>query len=317
MKEGIKDGSASPVVTWHEHLMPLGEAVCACGLFDGVHLGHQYLIEKTLADAIAHEVKSWIITFDCDPEEILHPDIPCRKLLTNEDRISMLSCTGVDGVLVIPFTRDIARLEPLEFCEAVLKPTLTMLSLHVGVDFRYGAQGQGTVQTLDTWMCVNSGRLVAHGLLHHGEKPVTATCIRELLKQGEVDMANQLLTRPFFLKGTVVAGRGVGRSLGVPTANLKPELPAVTLGEGVYGGYAVVADARYRAAISIGAASTFNVSVPSIEPHLLDFDGDLYGQELCISFLEYLRPMKTFTSVGELRNAIDADVDWIRKNLPL
>ena len=317
MKEGIKDGSASPVVTWHEQMKPLGAAVCACGLFDGVHLGHQYLIEKTLADAIAHKAKSWIITFDCDPEEILHPDTPCHKLLSNEDRINMLSCTGVDGVLVIPFTQDSARLEPHEFCEAVLKPTLTMLSLHVGLDFRYGARGQGTVQTLDTWMCRNSGRLVAHELLNHGENPVTATRIRDLLAKGEVDLANQLLTRPFFLKGTVVAGRGVGRSMGTPTANLKPELPAVTLGEGVYGGYAFVAGTRYRAAISIGAASTFDVSVPSIEPYLLDFDGDLYDQDLCISFLERLRSMKTFASVRELKNAIDVDVDWIRKNLPL
>jgi len=317
MNKNTVDGDAAPIVIWHEGMEPIGPVVCAMGVFDGVHEGHQYLIKHTLVDSCEHGVSAWIVTFDRDPEEVLNPGKPCHKLLSNEDRLQMLACTGVDGVMVLPFNNDLSVLDPEAFCDTFLSPIAAVRSIHVGVGFRYGAMARGTTDTLDTWMRAQGGTLTAHELYDEGGSPVSATRIRGLLTNSEVEQATRLLTRPFYLRGSVVEGRGMGRRLGIPTANLKPEYPAVTLGDGVYGGYALVADRRYQAAISIGAASTFGIEESTIEPHLLDFDGDIYGQEVVISFHAYLRPMTTYDSPEELKKAINANISWIRENLPL
>ena len=309
--------AATPIVVWHEGITPLGDIVATMGVFDGVHQGHQYLISHALADAEALNVPAWVITFDRDPEEVLRVGNYHHKLLSNTDRLRLLARTGVDGVLAIPFNEAFAHLTYDEFCETFIRPTASVRSLHVGVGFRYGTKTQGTTETLGAWMSLQGGKVTAHELFDEGGSSVSATRIRGLLANCEVEEANRLLTRPFFLKGAVVEGRGVGKELGIPTANLKPEFPAVTLGDGVYGGYVFVAATRYRAAISIGLASTFGVKTSTIEPHLLDFDGDLYGQEITISFLRYLRPMTTFASTDVLKGAIKDDIAWIRTNLPL
>ena len=296
---------------------PLGNAVCAMGVFDGLHLGHQYLISRTLADALQRQVPAWILTFDIDPKEVLSPDESPQKLLCNEDRLHMLSQTGVDGVLVIPFTEDLAASTPDGFCTHVIKPAVTVDSMHVGENFRYGAKAQGNAKTLGEWLHSSGAALVSHELYDEGGEPITSTRIRGLLKTTKIEAAAGLLTRPFYLKGKVVEGRKVGRSIGVPTANLQTDYPAATLCDGGYAGYVDVKGVRYRGAISVGAPTTFGIFESTIEPHILDFDGDIYGEEIVVSFVEYLRPMKTFDTVEELRETIMSDINKIRKNLPL
>ena len=307
----------APIITWHQDREPLGHVVCAMGVFDGVHRGHQYLIERVLEDAAQRHIPAWIITFDLDPVEVLSTEASPQKLLSNEDRLQMLSQTGVDGVLVIPFATDVAKMTPDEFCEQVIKPAMTVDALHVGANFRYGAKAQGNTKTLSDWLHSKGGTLVGHELLDDEDEPITSTRIRGLLASKEIEKANELLSRPFCLKGRVVEGRKVGRTLGVPTANLKPEYPAATLCDGGYGGYVDIRGTRYRGAISVGAPTTFGIFESTIEPHILDFEGNIYGEEIVVSFVMYLRPMKTFDSVDELRETIMEDIARIRKDISL
>jgi len=317
VSETLADAShiQAPLIIWHEGMEALGSAACAFGVFDGVHHGHQFIISRALADARVRGIGAYIITFDRDPEEQLHPDAPCRKLLSNEDRLSLLARTGVDGVLVIPFEKGLSGLSPNAFCETVIKSAFPTCFLHTGEDFRYGTRALGTAATLNNWAHVYGGSLTAHKLYDEEGAAVSATRIRGLLQESQLGEATRLLTRPFYLTGIVVEGRREGSRMGIPTANLKTAYPAVTLGDGVYGGYVHVDGLRYRAAISVGAASTFGVDVFSIEPHLLDFEGDLYGKTITLYFISYLRPMKTFDSPEELKEAIMCDIDWTRENL--
>ena len=307
----------APIITWCKGMEPLGNAVCVMGVFDGVHRGHQYLLARTLADAQQRQAPAWILTFDLDPQEVLSPDVLPQKLLSDSDRLHLLSQTGVDGVLVVPFTAELAMMAPDEFCEQVIKPAITIEAMHVGVDFRYGAKAEGDTKTMQAWLQAQGGTLAAHELLDDDGQHITSTRIRRLLNNCDTEKAAQLLARPFYLKGMVVEGRKVGRSLGVPTANLRADYPAATLGDGGYACYADVRGVRYRAATSVGAPTTFGVFESTIEPHILDFEGDIYGEEIVISFVDYLRPMKTFDSVDELKDAIMADINWIRENIPL
>ncbi|MDR2714417.1 MAG: riboflavin biosynthesis protein RibF [Coriobacteriales bacterium] len=303
-------------IVWHENVESLGSACLAFGVFDGVHRGHQYLISQMLADAHERKVASYIVTFDKDPEEVLFPDAPCNKLQSNEERLELLSQSGASGLLVIPFTKELAAMSPDVFCGTVLGSTFSQCFLHVGADFRYGARAMGTATTLATWAQAQGGELTAHELLDEGGTPVTSTRIRSLLAKGAVGEAKHLLARPFSLVGTVVRGRGEGRGMGIPTANLDVGYPVAALCEGVYAGYALVGELWYRAAISVGAATTFGVEESSIEPHLLGFDGDIYGQTMRLSFLEYVRPMKTFESSEALAAAINDDLAHVHATLP-
>lgn len=169
-------------------------ASCAFGVFDGVHRGHQYLIDHTIATA--NEGRSIIITFDRDPDEIFHP-ARLHKLMTNEERIAALEATGVDDIVVLPFTSDLYTMAPDVFLDSLFSKGLPT-HLHIGEDFRFGAKAQGTVQSLQTWAAENATeecmlKVHGHPLLNAEGSPITATRIRVLIEQGENDEAVELL----------------------------------------------------------------------------------------------------------------------------
>lgn len=292
----------------------LARSACAFGVFDGVHAGHRFLIESACADAREHGLASVVLTFDSDPDERFHPD-RLKKLLTNQDRISMLAQTGVDAVVVLPFTSELASLSPQEFLQGVLAGNVPA-SLHVGSDIRFGSKVAGDVECLRQWGKLNDMRVCAYDLLKLNGEPVTSTRIRLLLSQGKVEDAQALLSYPYTLHDRVVAGRGEGRDMGFRTANLVVDPMRRILCEGVYAAYAIVGGKRYKAAVSVGVSPTFKDQTDAYsEVHILDFEEDIYGQDIEVQFVAWLRPMMAFDSVEELIATVMGNIAWVRDNL--
>lgn len=287
---------------------------CAFGVFDGVHAGHRFLIESACADAGEHGLRSVALTFDIDPDERFHPE-RLKKLLSNQDRIAMLADSGVDAVIVLPFTDGFAANSPEAFLQAVFGGNVPA-SLHVGSDLRFGSKAAGDVPFLREWGSANGMRVCAYDLFQMDGQPVTSTRIRHLLAEGAVDQASELLTYPYTLHDRVVAGRGEGRDMGFKTANLIVEPMRRILREGVYGAYAIVDGVRYKAAVSVGVSPTFKDQTEAYsEVHILDFEEDIYGQDIKVEFVAWLRPMITFDSVDELIATVMGNIAWVRDNL--
>lgn len=289
------------------------DAACAFGVFDGVHLGHQAIIEGMVRTARADGGSAVVMTFDIDPDEVFVPGF--KKLMPNEARIEALATSGADAVVVLPFTERLRSLDPQSFLERTFGNTM-LGSMHVGRDFRFGCKASGTVDDLRLWADKSGAAVYAYELEEQDGSPITSTRIRAALAAGDVATAAALLGRPYALTAQVDHGRGEGAGFGIRTANLRVPDDLCAVGEGVYAGYALVDGARYKAAVNVGLARTFEEAArDNLEAHLLDFEGDLYGKPLDVQFVEWLRPQRTFGSTDELVATITANIDWVRENL--
>ena len=288
-------------------------ASCALGVFDGLHVGHRYLINCAI-DSARPDGRAVAITFDVDPDEVFRPDT-LKKLSRNADRITALAASGVDDVVVMPFTSALYTLSPEAFLETAF-PQGVPAHLHVGEDFRFGAKAAGTVETLMKWGVETGCSVHPHQLVSADGEPITATRIRKLLLACDLDGANRLLGHPYTLCETVRPGRGAGANLGFATANLQVKPHDRVLGEGVYGAYATVDGQRFKAAVSVGVAPTFEAdATANMEVHILDFEGDLVNRTIAVEFVSYLRPMIKFDSTDELIATVMANIQWARDNL--
>lgn len=289
-------------------------ACCAFGVFDGVHKGHEALISCAIEDSKKRGSASFALTFDLDPDEMFRPG-ELKKLMTNEDRIRALAASGADFVAVLPFTREFASLSPEDFLASTFGE-LAPASIHVGEGFRFGARAKGTEETLIEWGSRHSCSVTPHELLCLEGAPVSATRIRGLLSTGNVEEATKLLGRPWKVRGTVVSGRGEGAQMGIRTANLSIPDEFRAVGDGVYAAYVHVDGKRYKAAVNMGVAATFaDRSTANCEAHLLDFDGNIYGCEIEVEFIAWLRPMRVFDDVDELIATIMSNIEWVREHL--
>lgn len=227
----------------------------------------------------------------------------------------MLAETGVDAVVALPFTREFAASLPEEFLARTFG-TGVPAHLHVGLDFHFGAKAAGAVPELRTWADGHGMQVHAHDLKSEDGAPISATRIRLLLADGKLDEANHLLGRPYFMTGIVRPGRGEGADMGIRTANLEVPDQMRPLSDGVYGAYAHVDGKRYKAAVNVGVAATFaDRATATCEVHILDFDGDIYGQYMKVEFMKWLRPMRAFDDISELIATVQGNIDWVRENL--
>jgi riboflavin kinase/FMN adenylyltransferase len=297
----------------------LEDAVLAMGVFDGLHQGHQFLLEQACSDARERGLPAWAVTFACDPDELFKPTEQVRKLSSNNERLRRLQQSGVDGVLAIEFSLAVAALEPLQFLNRIIAQAFRPASLHIGSDFHFGTHASGGVNDLRNWAAARQCRINAHELLCEHGLPVTATRIRNLLASGRVAEAAGLLTRPYSLQATVVEGRHQGSLLGFPTANLAiaPQLAAVA--HGVYAGTVKLEDGSlYPAAVSVGVPATFGDLPATTEATLLNYPPNaapLYGQTVTLAYHQFLRPMQAFANVDELKAAIAKNVQQTRELL--
>lgn len=288
---------------------------CVCfGVFDGVHLGHRYVIDQARDEARAKARPCVVLTFDIDPDEMFHAD-RLKKLMSNERRLKTLAALDVDAVVVFPFTREFASQEPHAFLDSAFAGRVPC-SIHVGEDFRFGSRAAGDLGVLSAWGSAHGMDVHGHQLLLENGEPVTSTRIRLLLGEGNVAQAAHYLDGLYTIDAAVQQGRGEGADFGFKTANLHVPDMLRALSDGVYAAYATVDGVRYKAAVSNGVAPTFaDTAKANVEVHILDFDGDLYGKTIEVSFVEWLRPMMTFPSVDELISTVMGNIDWVRNNL--
>ncbi|RUM87618.1 MAG: riboflavin biosynthesis protein RibF [Thermodesulfatator sp.] len=289
--------------------------VATLGNFDGVHLGHQALLRETLAWALQIKGTPLVVTFEPHPRRVLCPEDPPALLTTFEERLQLLASYGLSRVLVLPFGLELASLPPEEFVEEYLVDGLRLKGLVVGFNYRFGRGRRGDVALL-----LRLGeRLGFEVRVVPPQKvdglTVSSSLIRELLFQGEVDRAAQLLGRPYTLKGRVIPGEGRGRTLGFPTANLEVSSEKLLPARGVYAVRVAWAGNWWKGVMNLGQRPTFEGRRLCLEVHLFDFQGDLYGETLTVAFIKFLRPEKKFSSPAALREQILQDCQRARQIL--
>ena len=298
------------VICQSQELRPGSRRVCAAiGVFDGIHLGHQQVIRRTLADALQWEALSVVITFDRHPSALLAPDRAPPMIYTNQKRLTTLEDMGVDVTWLIPFDVPFSQTPGEVFIRKLASDFSPLHSLSVGLDFAFGHRRSGHVGVLQ--LLGKELGFGVHGLASvalDGET-VSSTRIRQAIQSGQLHAADQMLGRPWSLSGRVVHGDHLGRTLGFPTANL--DINGLVLPpNGVYAAHVRAQRNDYRSVINIGFRPTVsNATIkPRVEAHLLNFTGDLYGLEIEVFFVEKLREELKFASVEALRSQIEQDV---------
>jgi len=291
--------------------LPAGsQKIClAIGFFDGVHLGHQQIIRQTIADARQHEARALVLTFDQHPSTIVAPARVPPLLYSLPQRLRTIESLGADYLLLLHFDESFSRRTGEEFIRTLAHDLGQVRSVCVGANFVFGHRRSGNVELLQR--LGGELRFAVRGMAAvalDGET-VSSTRIREAVMSGNLDAASQMLGRAYSLAGVVSRGDGVGRQLGFPTANL--DVAGLALPpHGVYAVQARAGERQYHAVLNLGMRPTLQHPAPQLrlEVHLLDFEGDLYGQELEVAFVEKLRDEKKFSSLRELRDQIARDI---------
>jgi riboflavin kinase/FMN adenylyltransferase len=290
-----------------------GPAVVTVGFFDGVHLGHQAVITRTVSLARNRGVPSIAVTFDRHPREVFAPGTEPRQLTSPARKAELIAALGVDILLVLAFTEEFSRVPADEFAKQILVERLHAEHVAVGENFTFGHKALGNVETL-----IDLGRTLGFGaegvpLLEVGGRTVSSTAIRSALADGDVTWPRLALGRRYRVDGRVGEGAGRGKTLGWPTANL--DLPPKMLlpGKGVYAGTATLPAGRWTAAVNVGTNPTFGVEPLHLEAFLLDFDGDIRGEEMSVEFWERVSGEERFDSIDALVEKIAADVRRTRE----
>jgi len=285
------------------------------GVFDGVHLGHRYLLRNLKESAQGAGHLSGVVTFNRHPDELLAPHREIRYLTTLEEKVDLLGEVGLDLVVALPFTRDMAQTTARDFVLALLE-RLQMKELWVGPDFALGKGRQGDSTHLQTLAEELGFQLHVMQPLTDAGEVISSSRVRALIREGRVSDAAQLLGRSPSIAGTVVHGARRGHKLGFPTANLAPNEMIVTPANGVYAARVVWDITNHAGVVNIGRRPTFeNLSQTILEAHVLDFTGDLYGKNVRVEFIERLRPEQRFESAEALISQMRKDVDNTRRAL--
>lgn len=299
-----------------EKTTPGKPLVATIGFFDGVHRGHQFLIKQVCDEAKASGMESAVITFDEHPRKVLHQDYQPRLLSTLEEKLILLSRTGIGNAVVLHFDREMAGLSAHDFMEKVLHDRLNVKKLIIGYDNRFGhnrAEGFDDYVRMGHEMGIEVIQSQAFSL---DGVNVSSSYIRKLIEKGELELANKCLGYPYAIYGKVVSGYQEGRKLGFPTANLDLSgsgqlVPA----NGVYGVKVRLQDSMQyrRGMMNIGTRPTFNGKNLSIEAYIFDFSGDIYGQTLVAAFIHRIRDEHKFDSAEELAEQMRNDAKIIEE----
>lgn len=284
--------------------------IYALGFFDGVHLGHQALLKACKALADAQGCKAAAVTFSSHPDTLVLGKTP-GLINTIEDRERLLTAFGMDEVVVLSFDKKMQTMPWQEFLE-LLREDHNAAGLVCGHDFRFGNRGAGNGEHLAAYCREHQMAYAIVPEQRLGEITVSSTHIRDLLEAGELEEAARFLGHPHILSGAVVSGRRLGRTLGIPTANLSLPEGTLALPYGVYACKALAEGNHYLAVTNIGSRPTVGGHRVTVEPWLMDFSGDLYGKVLTLELHSFLRPEKTFGSLEELKAEIQKNARQTR-----
>ncbi|WP_437188398.1 bifunctional riboflavin kinase/FAD synthetase [Planctomicrobium sp. SH668] len=295
-----------------EGLDPNLGCVLSIGNFDGIHRGHQHILQQLMEKSARLNVPSVVMTFDPHPAILLNPETPPPpRLTTSHQKIRRMQELGIDRVVVYPTTPELLQLTPREFFDRVVIGQFQARGMVEGPNFYFGKDRTGNDAVLKQ-LCEEAGcELTIVDLQTQGESLVSSSMIRRALSSGDVAAAAEFLGRPHSIEGVVRYGAQRGRTIGFPTANIENVDNMVPV-DGVYGCRVLTGSGSHLAAVSIGPNPTFSDGRRKIEVHLLDFSGDLYGQYLVVEFLNFVRGLKKFESAEELQHQIKSDVALIR-----
>ena len=299
--------------------LPLDQepSVVTVGFFDGVHLGHRAVLERTVERAREGEIRSVAITFDRHPREILSPGSEPRLLTTVERKADLIGALGIDTLVVLEFTSVFSQITGEDFVADVLVGGVHAAHAVMGANFTFGYKAAGTIATLPEMGAPHGMTAEGVDLVDLGGRTVSSTSVRGALAAGDLEWPRLALGRRFVLDGEVISGHGRGQGLGFPTANLQTWPRLLLPGQGIYAGVAEVRGHRHVAAIDVGTNPTFGVEPLHVEAFLLDYEGsDLRGESFAVEFWERLRDEIRYDSVDELVAAIGYDVERTRLIVP-
>ncbi len=290
------------------------------GVFDGVHRGHLHLVRLLLERAHADGLASVAITFNPHPRSVLRPGAAVTYLTSLEERVELLQGLGLDAIGVLPFTSELAQLSPEEFLR-MLSEELDMRLLMVGPDFALGRNRAGTISVMRAAGQELGFRVEVAPLLAEDDEKVGSSGVRQALSEGNLERVARLLGRPYSLRGPIIGGDRRGHTLGFPTANIAVGLDRALPAFGIYVTRAYLRESAYQSCTSIGVRPTFEVEPrPTVEAYIIDFDEEVYGEELRLDILHRLRREIKFEHVDELVAQMRRDIketrDWFRTNAP-
>ncbi len=303
------------VVQEIESLKSVKRPVVTIGSFDGVHTAHIKIIEKVKKISEELRGESVVVSFDPHPRQVIYPQAHDLELLTTRDeKIKILASLGIDYLLLMPFSIDFSRMSPEEYIEKFIIRGLHPKAIVLGYDHRFGLNREGDIELLREYSREGKYELYEIPKQIIDERTISSSEIRRALKRGDIEHANEFLTRPYTLKGKVIRGMQIGRTLGFPTANIRAEDPHKLIP--AHGTYAVeirIDEQMHRAMMYIGKRATLAEHPQTVmEIHIFDFDGDIYGKELEVFFKKFIREDQKFDDIEALKQAIENDAIRVR-----
>ncbi len=304
------------IVTWHfdAAALPAGPVALALGTFDGVHRGHQAVIQALRAEARATDGPAVVVTFDPHPVTVIAAPREPFLLSTIEERLSLLEAAGADAVVVVRFDESVRRMPAGAWLD-LLGERLQPRHIFASSTHAFGRGREGTPALLQAWAAPRGVRVTVVPPVHDGDAMISSTAIRERLRAGDTRTAAAWLGRWYSVRGEVVTGEGRGRQIGVPTANLRCPPHKLLPARGVYAAYATVQRRTFRAAVNVGVRPTFGNSELTVEAHLLDAVVELRGEILDLAFVARLRDERRFPAADALRAQLAEDLVRARSTL--
>lgn len=297
----------------------ISHPICAAtiGFFDGVHRGHQYLIDRVKAVAKRENCHSAVITFPAPPQQIINPAFKAQLISTYDEKIEMLSKKGIDECIILDFDKELSALSAQQFMNDILKERFNVGHLIVGYDHRFGHDRREDHNDYVRYGEEIGMSVEAVPAFEWHDRIVSSSAIRRLLYEGNIEVANDALGYPYYIKGDVIKGHQIGRQIGFPTANIALNNDEKIVPKaGVYAVRVHTKGETYGGMLNIGHRPTVhNGNDTSIEAHILDFNKDIYNCPICISFIKYIRKEQKFPSIEALKQQLNIDKETIEKIL--
>lgn len=285
------------------------------GNFDGIHLGHQALLERTKEISLEKGVPSCVVTYYPNPALVLGKDKDSGGITTQSDKETLIESYGIDWLIVVPFTLEFAQIEAEDFLKNVLIDGLGAKHILIGFNHCFGKGRRGDYELLKRYSSELGYELEKLDPVFLGNTKLSSSHVRSLLRSGKVEEAEECLGREFSVSGSVVEGHKRGRTIGFPTANVRPLPELILPGIGVYAGRTEIDGKTYPSMINIGNNPTFGDNIVSLESHIFDFSGDIYGKTVRILFASKIREEIKFSGVDALVSQLKKDEEVSRKIL--
>ena len=293
-------------------------SIVTIGTFDGVHMGHQKILKQLNKTALTNELESILVSFFPHPRMVLQKESSLKLLNTIEERTYMIEKTGISNLIIQPFTREFSRLSALDFVRDILVNQLHIKKIIVGYDHQFGRNRNANIDDLIEFGKTYDFEVIEISAQQLENVSISSTKIRNALNEGAVESANNYLGYPFMISGLIVKGKGIGKTLEFPTANLhlKEDYKLIPK-NGVYLVQSIISGKEVFGLTNIGTNPTVGGTYKTIETYFLDYSNDLYQKEIQLNFIKKIREEKTFGSKGALKNAITKDEQFARNYLKI